>query len=263
MSALAVLLGMPGASGAQAAPRGGASCETVQTTDRISFVNERGEIGLASGRLAKLSGIRLADEGPERDRAVAWLKEAAGREVKVDAFGTGVDRWGRIAATLVLESDAGPIDLTRNLIAAGFALADAGEANTLCRTDLLPIEARAREAGLGLWSGDRYKPLSADDPERLTSRIGQFTLIEGRIRSVGERRRRTYLNFGRDWTTDLTITIPQRTWDTLRSRSLTATALRGRRIRVRGIVEEWQGPAITLGAAELLEFLDPSPAQRR
>jgi hypothetical protein len=262
--AVALLACAPAAGAQESMWRGeGAACQAVRTMDRIASVDQRGEIGLASGRLAKLSGIRFPEEGHDRDRAVSWLKEAAGREVEAQALGTGADRWGRFAAHLVLREEAGPTDLARSLVAAGLALVDAGEANALCRTDLLPVEVRAREGGLGLWRNDRYKPLSADDLDRLTSRIGQFTLVEGRIRSVGERPRRTYLNFGRDWTTDLTITIPQRTWATMRDRGVTAVMLRGRRVRIRGVLEAWRGPAMTLVAADHLEILDqPSPARR-
>jgi hypothetical protein len=137
------------------------------------------------------------------------------------------------------------------------------------RTDhVLPAPDRssarytARAAGLGLWASGRYKPIAAADLKRLEGLVGRFALVEGRILSVGERRQRTYLNFGRDWKTDLTITIPKPTWAILRDRGITAATLRGRRIRARGVVEAWQGPALTLWAADLLELLDEDSAGR-
>ena len=116
--------------------------------------------------------------------------------------------------------------------------------------------------GLGLWRLERYKPVAADDLERLKGLVGRFALIEGRVRSVGERQQRTYLNFGADWNTDLTITIPKRTWQTMRDRGVTAAHLRGRRVRARGMVEEWRGPAITIMAPEMLEILDGESPRR-
>ena len=83
--------------------------------------------------------------------------------------------------------------------------------------------------------------------------IGRFTLVEGVVRSVGERRERTYLNFGRDWKQDLTITIPKRTWTALGERGVSAAALKGKRIRARGVLEEWQGVAMEITAADMLE----------
>jgi hypothetical protein len=75
------------------------------------------------------------------------------------------------------------------------------------------------------------------------------------VRSVGERRARTYLNFGRDWKEDLTITIPKRTWAALGERGLSAASLKGKRIRARGMLEEWQGVAMEITAADMLEVL--------
>ena len=159
-------------------------------------------------------------------------------------------------------TDAGPVDLNRALVAVGLALVDAGEADRLCQGGLLAAEGRARDWGLGLWRLERYKPVAADDLERLKGLVGQFALIEGRVRSVGERQQRTYLNFGADWNTDLTITIPKRTWQTMRDRGVTAAYLRGRRVRARGMVEEWRGPAITIMAPEMLEIVDGESPRR-
>jgi hypothetical protein len=81
--------------------------------------------------------------------------------------------------------------------------------------------------------------------------------VEGRIRNVGERRQRTYLNFGADWASDFTIVIPKRVFAALLlRRGLTAAALAGRAIRARGILEDWQGPALTVTLPEAIEFLD-------
>ena len=85
--------------------------------------------------------------------------------------------------------------------------------------------------------------------------IGRFAIVEGVVRSVGERRDRTYLNFGRDWKDDMTVTIPKRTWTTLVERGLSAAALKGKRVRVRGVLEEWQGVAMEITAADMLEVL--------
>jgi hypothetical protein len=148
------------------------------------------------------------------------------------------------------------------LVAAGLALVDAGEADRLCQGRLLAAEGRARDLGLGLWRLERYKPVAADHLERLKGLVGRFALIEGRVRSVGERQQRTYLNFGADWNTDLTITIPKRTWQTMRDRGVTAAHMRGRRVRARGMVEEWRGPAITIMAPEMLEILDGESPRR-
>jgi hypothetical protein len=266
LAALLLAMVLAGPAKGQERPRpppDSSTCERQGSTDSVRSISDRGEIALASGRLAKLAGARLPDDPQDRERAVAWLRQAIGRTVAMASFGPQADRWGRVAANLVLDDETGPIDLARSLVSAGLALVDAGEEGALCRPDLLAVETRARDSGLGLWAGDRYKPLAADDLDRLRARIGTFALVEGRVRSVGERQRRTYLNFGHDWGTDLTITMPKRSWDLMRERGHTAAALRGRRIRARGVLEEWRGPAMTLVAVELLEIMDNASSQRR
>jgi hypothetical protein len=132
---------------------------------------------------------------------------------------------------------------------------DAGHRNVLCRPELLLDEQRARARRIGLWASDRHRPVAANDLARLQDLVGRFALVEGVVRSVGERRERTYLNFGYNWKEDLTIAIPKRTWTTLRERGLSAAALKGRRIRARGVLEEWQGVAMEITAADMLEVL--------
>ena len=257
--ALLLLLTVPGV---RATERAGAasSCPGALSEDTISAATPEGEVRLSSGTLAKLAGLRLPDEPSLRALATAWLAQHDGRRVIVAAG--PADRWGRAPARIVLEGGAG-LDLAHGLIEEGLALVDTGEANRLCAIELLAIEATARKRGLGLWAGRRYKPVAAEDISRLRALIGGFALVEGRVRSVGERRARTYLNFGADWTSDFTITIPKRTWTMLQARGISAAGLRGRRVRARGRVEEWQGPALELSAAEMLELLDEDRGRDR
>jgi len=156
---------------------------------------------------------------------------------------------------VALLDEAAPIDIAQLLVAEGLAIVDAGERNMLCRPELLVDEQRARTRRLGLWASDRHGPVAASDLTRLQGLIGRFALVEGVVRSVGERRERTYLNFGDDWKQDLTITIPKRTWAILSHRGLSAAALKGKRIRARGVLEEWQGVAMEIAAADVLEVL--------
>ena len=81
-------------------------------------------------------------------------------------------------------------------------------------------------------------------------------LSRGGILSVGERSRRTYLNFGADWKQDFSVTIPKRSWATMTKGAVSAASLRGRTVRVRGIVETWTGPVMEIVVGDMLEVLD-------
>jgi hypothetical protein len=236
--------------------------------DRIVGADERGELRLASGGRAVLAGVHLPEEAPWRGATLARLRERG--EVTVRRL-AAEDRWGRAPVRV----EAGGLDLAQGLVEEGLAAADpaslpagcpvAAEASPFApgrfAAELLALEATARERGLGLWRTDRYKPVAAEDEEGVRARAGRFALVEGRIRSVGERRSRTYLNLGPDGRRHLTITISKRTWSNMVEKGLSATALRGRRVRVRGVVEEGRGPAVELAAPEALELLEGSRAR--
>jgi hypothetical protein len=141
------------------------------------------------------------------------------------------------------------------LVEAGLALVDAGLDTVFCQPELLVLQATARERRLGVWADDRYKPLDANHSERLRERIGSFVLVEGRVRSIGERKQRTYLNFGGLWAEDFTIIIPRTTWKQMLDHGLGAEALKGRRIRTRGILQSWQGTAVSIVIPDMIERL--------
>jgi endonuclease YncB( thermonuclease family) len=238
-------------------------CASLKLSDGIDSITERGEIKLASGRVARLAGIRIAEDPGASAQSLAWLRSHAGQLVEVAGVRTEPDRWGRLPAVVTVDGESGPIDLGRSLVAAGLALVDAGEEDGLCQPGLLATEQRAREGGLGLWREERYKPVAASDFDRLVGLTGRFAVVEGRIRSVGERAQRTYLNFGANWSKALTITIPKRTWRRMLDGGASAAGLLGRRVRARGTIERWNGPTIALTAPELMEILDEGALGRR
>ena len=256
-------LGPIGPAPAQQRPasRVEAACEAARSEDAIRSVERAGEVVLASGRVARLAGLRIPDDSGAAEGASAWTGRFAGWPATLVGRGDP-DRWGRVPGRLLVDAGGSRLDLAESLVEEGLALVDPGEADRLCHPELLALEATARERGLGLWGGDRYKPVEAGNVERLLAREGRFALVEGRVRSVGERRHRTYLNFGADWERDLTITIPKRTWATMRDGGLTAESIKGRRIRARGVVEERQGPALEITAPDLIEILDGGRARR-
>lgn len=222
--------------------------------ETLAAIDQRGDLALGSGQVAAFSDLRLP-HGDLRQAALARLREQLGSELAFLVHHEE-DRWGRLRVAAIAEKGAAPVDLGRNLLAGGLAFVDPGEPGVLCRPELLEVEAEARRRGLGLWDLDGYKPVQAEDEGELRRRTGHFVLVEGRIQSVGERRSRTYLNFGRSWERDFTVTIPKKTWTSMVGRGWTADILRGRRVRVRGVLEAWRGPAIEVTSPDAVEVVD-------
>lgn len=232
-----------------------ASCPGPAGDDAVRRIDGTGEIVLASERRVVLADIRLTPlpdpRDPARPDGFAWLGTLADRPVSVLAVGAP-DRWGREAAVVALREGEARIDLAELLVAEGLAVVDAGERDVLCRPDLLTLEAEARARRRGLWAGETAL-VPADRVDLLRERNGRFAVVEGRVVSVGERRDRTYLNFGRDFSRDFAAVVPRRTWVALKASGISAQSLRGRTVRLRGIVEIRRAPVIELAAPGLLE----------
>lgn len=223
-------------------------------TDSLVGLGDRGEIRLASGARAVLESLRWPDEAAASAAAGDWL--LARRDKPLDIVVRGEpDRWGRTRVDAALVGEA--VDLAGALIGDGLALADAGERDTLCRPALLRVEEGARTRKIGLW---REAMPEARDGAALRRLEGRFAVVQGRIRHVGERAARTYLDFGRRGEDALTVTVSKRTWRRMRERGLSAAALEGRVVRVRGVIKVRRGPVIEPSVPETIELVEGEAA---
>ncbi|AWN40809.1 DNA-binding protein [Methylobacterium durans] len=247
------------AAPAAAAPRlGPAECRAAPARrDALQGVAARGEIVLASGTRAVLGSLRWPDEAEAAAAAEAWLAGRRGRPLDVVVRGEP-DRWGRVRIDAADAEEA--VDLAGGLVAAGFAQVDAGEGDVLCRPALLRLEEAPRRAGSGVW---RRPVREAKDGAALREEAGRFVVAQGRIRNVGERPSRTYLDFVRRGEDGLTVTVSKRTWRRLQEHGFHASGLTGRVVRVRGIVEIWRGPVLDIASAEMIEVLDSDGTEPR
>ena len=244
-------------------------------------IGDEGDITLAGLGAVRLADVRLArpEDGIAAGRpgALAWLATLKDEPVEARAEAAG-DRWGRRAARLSVRSGGLPADGARLpegarspegarqdvaelLVDEGLAWADPGERDTLCNPGLLQREQAARLARRGMWAG-AVLPLKATEPDALREAAGRSVIVEGIVVSLGERPRVTYLNFGRDFARDFSVVIPKRQWAALLRARPDAARLRGRSVRVRGVIEMRRGPAMEIVATDLIEW-DAADAKPR
>jgi endonuclease YncB( thermonuclease family) len=144
------------------------------------------------------------------------------------------DRYGRLVAYAYAVRDGEELFAQGELIASGFAWV--GD-HVGSRPELLKSENAARAAKLGLWADSHYDVLDAETPTDVLARQGRFALVEGKVVSVRESGATIYVNFGRRWSEDFTVTVLKRNERNFTAAGLDLKGLAGRRIRVRGFIE--------------------------
>jgi endonuclease YncB( thermonuclease family) len=166
------------------------------------------------------------------------------------------DRYGRVVAFASTAREGVERSVQGDLIAAGLTRVAARVGNRGCAAELLARESAARSAKLGLWAGSYYDLLDAGNPAAVLAAQGRFALVEGQVVSVRESGATIYVNFGRRWTEDFTVTILKRNARNFAAAGLNPKILAGRRVRVRGWIEERGGPWIEAARPEQIEITD-------
>ena len=210
---------------------------------------------LADGRSLRIAGIEsfsVLDGGDDADRALqARLRELVERApIGVLLLSDEPDRYGRFPALLQRPGNAAT--LQEILAGEGLAVALGTDLPGPCVAAVLAAEAQARRAGRGLWAG---RTLQNSDPAALAASRGRLSIFEGRVVSVGNRRSKTYLNFGKWWARDVTVEIDSRDRASFGGESA-LSRLSGQRIRVRGFVEESAGPMVRVTSPAQIENVE-------
>jgi hypothetical protein len=169
--------------------------------------------------------------------------------------GVAADRYGRIAAQVFSTDAPAEPSAQRALLMQGHAKVAAHVGDTACANELLAAERAARVAGLGLWADPQHAVRTADAVAALSAERGRFTLVEGRVVSVRENGGTIYVNFGRRWSEDFTVTVQRRAERAFGAAGLELKSLAGRSVRVRGVIEERGGPWIEVSRPEQIEVV--------
>jgi endonuclease YncB( thermonuclease family) len=243
---------------APAAAQDRALCGGKPVPVRIAEVLDGASFKLADGRIIRLATViaPLPIDGDEQAiaRAKTVLHEIANeRDAIIYLSSDSKDRYGRVSAQSVFVD--GKIWLEAEMLSRGsvrvFHIAD-----DKCAKALLQHEARARATQAGLWSDAKFGVFDAGNVEALLAAQGRFVVVEGTVRRVGDARGRLYLDFGRRYTEDFTIIASDALRKRLVAQGVDPKRWRGQRIRVRGILFSWGGPAIEVNLAPAIELLD-------
>lgn len=216
-------------------------------------------IGTATVRAATDSGIVLTDGRTVRLAGLevpnpAQAAPPAGTDIVLKRLGSApeTDRYGRLLAHVFVSENNAERWFQSEIVRNGLArVARVGD--PACARALLAEEHAARTAKLGLWGEPVYVITKAEDPAEVLKQRGRFALVEGTVLSVRESGGTIYVNFGRRWSEDFTVTIAKRNERAFSAAGLEPKTLAGRRVRVRGWIEERGGPWVEAARPEQIE----------
>lgn len=222
----------------------------------VAEVADGAHLRLADGRELKLDGIEAPPVPPKAEEAGVFLAGLVAKgPLALRAGPAKTDRYGRLVGDLLLADGTAA---QARLVEAGFARVSSGQGRHDCVADLLALERRARARALGIWADPFYAVRDAADVAALERLEGSFQIVEGRVAHVATVRRRIYFNFGEDRRTDFTVTVAPsdaKLFAAGTSGVDAPAALEGRRVRIRGFVERFNGPEMTLTRPEDIELL--------
>ena len=250
----------------------GVSCAGLETGPMrtVARVIDGETVALDDGTELRLIGAlapRAIDAGAEPG---TWpLELAAQEELRALVLGKSIelafdrertDRYGRLQAHAFWMEGGDRRWVQGHLLQQGLARAYAQAGNRACAGEALEAERMAREARRGLWGDAAYRARPADSPRELLRYRSTFQVVEGRIARVAQGRGSIYLNFG-DNRRAFAASLRRGDRGLLGPFADDPKALEGRLARVRGWIEQRQGPTIDLSTAGLIEVLDaPAPA---
>lgn len=158
------------------------------------------------------------------------------------------NRHGNLNATLLHNN----ISLQEELISRGLALVYFTEGNELATSFFLK-EEQARNNKHGIWKHIFRTTNSTDITEYYNTHLNHFIIIEGAVENTYLSKKNLYINFGKDWKTDFTVGIAKNI--TKDHPEVIAEIRQGTKLRVRGWLEEYNGPFIRITNLANIEIL--------
>jgi endonuclease YncB( thermonuclease family) len=255
-ASLGFFIAATAASRAEDIHRGQACRFELLGTGKVLQVVDGRSVVLVDGREVQISGIEIPSAHPPGEAPATTAKATLeamllDQLVELRGFQEIIDRYNRTVAFVVRQN--GPIDVAGELLARGHARVAAHIGDAACAAELHSRERVARTSKLGLWSEPYYDVIEARNAPHLLAARGRFSVVEGRVLSVRESGGTIYLNFGRRWSDALTVTISKRHERIFSGAGLPVNRLEGRTVRIRGWIEERNGPRIEASRPEQIE----------
>ncbi|RYE85920.1 MAG: thermonuclease family protein [Hyphomicrobiales bacterium] len=257
LAVAAVTLSMSGA---------GLACEDLRPGPRgkVASVTDGDTVVLDNGLVIRLIGMQSPKLPLGREDFPAWPKAeeakarleamVLGQPIELRHGGETRDRHDRVLGQMFVVAEP-PLWVQRQMVVEGLARVYSFPDNRACLAELLAAESRARTMKLGIWADPYYTVRRADRPAAIVERAGQYELVEGRVLLAEKSGGRVFLNFGRYWKEDFTAVIDGRALRLFADSGLDPVVLEGALVRIRGWVDDRDGPRIEVTHPEQIEVL--------
>lgn len=219
----------------------------------VARVEKDGALILDDGRAVLLEGIRLpgADRpaDPIATQARAVLHELATKEpLTLTSTPPKQDRYDRIRVQAF-----GNVWLQTELLKRGLARVAITPDRQECFPDFYEAEIEARNAKRGLWALPEFAVRQAAS---LSAPAGSFQVVEGQVVNVATHGGRFFLDFSADYRKGFSATVAPDDRKAFAASDPALEDLAGQNVRVRGIVEIFNGRAeIALSNPRQIEVL--------
>ncbi|MCC6598221.1 MAG: thermonuclease family protein [Alphaproteobacteria bacterium] len=254
-------------SGTESLPRGDFSALVQTGSGRVLQIISPQDLQLDDGRIIRLSGVHFPDYSVENTGPYGLLAMQIMNDMllnqEVDLYQTPdkdrgrTNRMGHHIAHVVRKADG--VWVQGSLIALGLGMVRTSASTPEMVDQMAAQEEHARLEKLGIWeSAVRILPV-----EDTQAHIGSFQIVEGRIESVTLNKNRLFLNFGKNWRDDFTITISPENRKLFSKNGENPLSWNGRILRARGWIDSYNGPNMEIDHPEALVFPEePAPAAR-
>lgn len=229
-------------------------CGTVDLgQSRVAAVDDSRTLALADGRKIRLAGVEWGI--PAEQARVMLSGLVLNRQVSLNApQAAEPDRYGRIHAFATVSGSETPIQYA--LLERGLVLVGGRVGDKACAEALRLLENQARDRAQGAFSAGEAGSHKASDYPAIRNDLGRFAVVEGKVLSVRESGNLIYVNFGRRWSEDFTVTIAKRHQPAFISGGVAPKSLSGQVVRVRGFIEERAGPWIEAVSPEQIATVE-------
>lgn len=237
--------------------RDGPKGEVISVTDGDTIV-------LDSDVRVRMIGIQapklpLGRDGfetwPMADEAKTLLENLVlGQQVQVRYGGQEMDRHGRVLGHVFVGENE--VWTQGAMLEAGLARVYSFFDNRFCLDELYKLEAQARVDRIGIWDGDPFYAIRrGDQPAKLLDQLDRYEIVEGRIVNADRAGSRVYLNFGTYWKEDFTLVIERKALRLFEQKGIDPLTLEDALVRVRGWIDQRDGPRIEITHPEQIEVL--------